>query len=128
MRRCSKRGCDLPAGRGFRYCASCILAQRARRSKKKEPEGIRADGTLVTDEWPRGDPDEGFGVTGVDPNRERVDEDSVCYCGWDGVDSNFCACGVSCSQSECDTQASPFSGNLKLCDPCFEQYNEAYFS
>jgi hypothetical protein len=23
---------------------------------------------------------------------DRVDEDSVCYCGWDGIDSDGCTC------------------------------------
>ena len=128
MRRCSTRGCDLPAGRGFRHCAKCILDRRSRRSKKKQAEGVRSDGTLVTDEWPRGDPDEGFDPAGLDPNREKVDPDSVCYCGWDGVDSDGCACGKTCVHPECDDPVSPFSGIHELCDHHYSKWTEAYFS
>ena len=45
---------------------------------------------------------------------DTVDAYSVCYCGWAGIDSHGCKCGMPCVV--CDEQAVPGSGRLNLCE------------
>ena len=85
MRKCLHKGCDVPAGKGFRYCGYHIASIRGRRRK-----------ATVTEP----------------PIQETVDADSVCYCGYAGIDSEGCACGKACETEGCDNPAMPQNEKL----------------
>lgn len=82
MRTCINKGCDVPAGKGFRYCGYHIAKIRGRRRKAEVTEEVIPD---------------------------TVDADSVCYCGYDGLDSECCACGKWCQAKGCENPALPLS-------------------
>jgi len=45
---------------------------------------------------------------------DTVDDDSVCYCGYTGLNHQGCKCGIPCEV--CDEQAVPGAGKLNLCE------------
>jgi len=38
MRKCSKRGCDQPAGRGFRFCGVHLIRRRSGKDPRASEE------------------------------------------------------------------------------------------
>jgi len=47
---------------------------------------------------------------------DTVDDYSVCYCGWNGIDSDQCVCGKSCTVDGCEDPVDIGSGELNLCE------------